>query len=68
MREEEKGRREREKRRREVKGRRGGEEEKRREREKGRRGEDKKVSGGWRYIKQYFRRKLIVVGAINFRR
>jgi hypothetical protein len=26
------------------------------------------VRGGWRYIKQYFRRKLIAVGAINFRR
>jgi hypothetical protein len=49
-----------------------GEEEKRRAREKGRRGEEEKVRGGlWRYIKQYFRRnyrrKLIAIGAINFR-
>jgi hypothetical protein len=48
-------------------------EEKGRRGEQGRRGEEEKVPGGlWRYIKQYFRRnyrrKLIVVGAINFRR
>ena len=48
---------------REEKGRRGA--------EKGRRGEEEKtnkVMGDGRYIKQYFRWKLIVVGAINFRR
>jgi hypothetical protein len=50
-----------------------GEEESKGERAKRRRGEEEKVRGGlWRYIKQYFRRnyrrKLIAVGAINFRR
>jgi hypothetical protein len=54
MREEEKRRREREKRRR-------GE-------EKGRRGENEQSGGNVRYIKQFFRRKLIAVGGIKFRR
>jgi len=48
-----------------------GEEESKGEREKRRRGESA-GRGLWRYIKQYFRwnyrRKLIAVGAINFRR
>jgi len=52
-------------------------EEKGRRGEQGRKGEEEKVRGGgggglWRYIKQYFRqnyrRNLIAVGAINFRR
>jgi hypothetical protein len=58
MREEEKRRREREKRRR-------GE-------EKGRRGENEQSGGNGRYIKQFFRRnyrrKLIAVSGIKFRR
>jgi hypothetical protein len=52
----------------EEKGRRGEQGRKGEEESKGEREKRRKYGGGWRYIKQYFRQKLIAVGAINFRR